>query len=120
MILYVFYDSKNQTLSNPLLAPDLSTATHALSHLNPSNISDLSLHIISHLSHPLDLLLLEINPNKSLPDQLSRSAEVTPSATPQASARELSPIEKQKLTKLKKKEKRDAYTQSLKTKKLPS
>lgn len=82
MLLYIVFDEQNQTYSQPLLAPDLPTAQHALNAINPENLNSLLIYPITTIVTPSDLLQLQVN--KSLPiPQSYRSTDVTPSVTPQ-------------------------------------
>lgn len=66
MLLYVLYDSKNKTLSLPLLSPNYDTIKQSLTELNPENLSDLTIISIVELNHPFDLLKLRLDQNVNL------------------------------------------------------
>jgi len=84
MILYLVCDLKNQTSTAPAVADSLELAQDALKEINPENLDDLHIHILAELSTFLDLFLLDVNPEKKLPEFLfNRTAEVTPSASHQ-------------------------------------
>lgn len=82
MLLYLVYDTKNETVSYPLTAPSLEIAQASLYKLNPQNISDLIIHPLLTLNHPLDLFLLSIDTNKPLPSYIHRSGDSSPIADP--------------------------------------
>ena len=84
MLLYLVYDSTAKTVSYPLTAPNAETAYQALQELNPENLSDLIIHPLLTLNSPLDLFLLSLDENKTLPAFLiNRSDSVTPESTQQ-------------------------------------
>jgi len=66
MILYTVYDKSKHTFSYPLVAPDAATAESALKTINPENLSDLIILIITTLTSLADLLCLRPDPNVDL------------------------------------------------------
>jgi len=70
MVLYVVYDKDQKTLSTPLLAPTQEIAQNSLNSLNPENLNSLIIYPLAILNSPLDLFLISIDENKSLPDFL--------------------------------------------------
>lgn len=75
MILYLVFDKKNHTCTSPAFGHDLSEAQEALRLINPENIDDLVIHVITEIKSIYDFFLLTVDENKSLPDFiLNRSA----------------------------------------------
>lgn len=70
MLLYLVYDKVQRTVSTPLLAPTLEIAQTALKQLNPENLNNLIIHPLSDLKNVLDLFLLNLDENKTLPEFL--------------------------------------------------
>ena len=68
MLLYLVYDKDQKTLSTPLLAPTQEIAQNSLNTLNPENLHSLIIYPLAILNNPLDLFLISIDENKSLPD----------------------------------------------------
>lgn len=68
MILYLVYDSKNQSCTAPAIATDFNEAEQALLSINPENIDDLHIHVLTQLHSFLDLFLLDVNVEKPLPN----------------------------------------------------
>jgi len=88
MVLYLIYDSTAKTVTHPMVAHSLQIAQNALNELNPENLNDLHIHILTELNDLLDLFLLNIDENKTLPEfiinrsGLARTAN-GPTQTPQ-------------------------------------
>lgn len=76
MLLYLVYDKDKKTLSTPLLAPTQEIAVNSLKELNPENLDSLLIYPLQTLNSPLDLFLLAIDENKSLPDFILTSDDI--------------------------------------------
>lgn len=61
MLLYLIYDSVNNTYSTPLISYDVETVQAALETLNPENLSSLHIIPITNFSDTTDLLKLRID-----------------------------------------------------------
>lgn len=85
MIFYVLYDTRNNTYSLPMLAPDLPTVIEAIPQLKSPDSPFLMPHVICELEKESDVLLLSLDRKKNLPEfaQITKSGEVTPSPTQQ-------------------------------------
>ena len=100
MILYTVFDTEKKTFAYPLIAESEQQVQESLNLMNPENLSSLQICTICPLSHPQDIFLLSINPEKKLPAFLtSRSAEVTSSATQQPEGARSSALASKKATK---------------------
>lgn len=75
MLLYLVYDKDQKTLSTPLLAPTQEIAQTSLNQLNPENLTSLIIYPLAILNNPLDLFLLNIDENKSLPEFLTNTSD---------------------------------------------
>lgn len=79
MILYLVHDSTTNSYSHPLVGPDLQTVVHSLQTLNPSNLSSLSIFILTELTNLSELLLLHVyDERRSTPDIITSDFSFTP------------------------------------------
>lgn len=64
MILYLVKDLKKQSYSHPIVAPDIQTVEDAFKKLNPENLSDLQIVVLTNFTKLADLEKLQISKSK--------------------------------------------------------